>query len=153
MLGSVALKLLYIMMMIIGSSIAIAVFFFWMLDLICLPFLSTSPEESRFDMDLSTRPYRTMKYHQKSVSSVDFHPSRPLFASSASDGKVLIFHGRVYSDLLQNPLIVPLKILRPHNHLLGSKNSQTGDKQECLFHPSQPWVFISCGNEIQLWTE
>ena len=43
-----------------------------------------------------------------------FHPTYPLFASSADDGSIQVFHARVYNDLLTNPLIVPLKILRGH---------------------------------------
>lgn len=35
-------------------------------------------------------------------------------ASGSDDGSVHVFHATVYSDLLRNPLIVPLKILRAH---------------------------------------
>lgn len=51
------------------------------------------------------------------------------------------------SDLLKNPLIVPVKILKGHaiSHDLGVL--------DCVFHPSQPWVF-SCGADttIRLFT-
>ena len=43
-----------------------------------------------------------------------FHPTYPLFASSSDDGSIQVFHARVYNDLMTNPLIVPLKILRGH---------------------------------------
>lgn len=41
------------------------------------------------------------------------------------------------SDLLQNPLIVPVKVLRGHviTHDLGVL--------DVTFHPSQPWIFSS----------
>lgn len=42
-----------------------------------------------------------------------------------------------HSDLLQNPLIVPVKVLRGHviTHDLGVLDVK--------FHPTQPWVFSS----------
>mmetsp|Transcript_18446 Transcript_18446/g.51668 ORF Transcript_18446/g.51668 Transcript_18446/m.51668 type:complete len:718 (-) Transcript_18446:1514-3667(-) len=67
-----------------------------------------------FDMDLSTKPYRSLKYHSKPVRGATFHKAYPLFATSSDDGTVQVFHGMVYSDLMTNPLIVPLKILRGH---------------------------------------
>lgn len=35
-------------------------------------------------------------------------------ASASDDGSIHVFHATVYSDLLRNPLVVPLKILRGH---------------------------------------
>ncbi|KAG0300687.1 Ribosome biogenesis protein erb1, partial [Dissophora globulifera] len=65
-----------------------------------------------FDLDLSSKPYKTLRYHQQAIRSVAYHKRYPLFASCADDGNVQIFHGMVYNDLLQNPLIVPVKILK-----------------------------------------
>ncbi|KAL6000958.1 Ribosome biogenesis protein 1 [Asimina triloba] len=67
-----------------------------------------------FDMDLSSQPYRTLKAHSKDIMNVAFHRSYPLFASCSEDCTAYVFHGMVYSDLNQNPLIVPLEILRGH---------------------------------------
>eukprot|EP00042_Codosiga_hollandica_P049369 m.572731 g.572731 ORF g.572731 m.572731 type:complete len:94 (+) comp57868_c0_seq9:2009-2290(+) len=63
-----------------------------------------------FDMDLSAAPYKTLRYHQKALRKVAFHSSYPLFASCSDDATVHIFHGMVYNDFLQNPLIVPVKV-------------------------------------------
>ena len=49
-----------------------------------------------FDLDLSSKPYRTLQYHKDDVTRVAFHASFPLFASSSSDGSVHVFHGQVY---------------------------------------------------------
>jgi len=68
-----------------------------------------------FDTDLSTRPYKTLKTHSKDITSVMFHRKYPLFASSSKDCTAYVCHGMVYSDLNQNPLIVPLEILRGHS--------------------------------------
>ncbi|KAJ7520808.1 hypothetical protein O6H91_19G023800 [Diphasiastrum complanatum] len=91
-----------------------------------------------FDMDLSVKPYKTLKNHEQDISAVAFHNSYPLFASCSLDGTAHVFHGMVYSDLLQNPLIVPLKIL--HGHQKGVL--------DCKFHPQQPWLFTAGGDAI-----
>ena len=56
--------------------------------------------------------YRT---HSKDITSVMFHRKYPLFASSSEDCTAYVCHGMFYSDLNQNPLIVPLEILRGHS--------------------------------------
>lgn len=91
-----------------------------------------------FDMDLSTRPYRTLRYHTQAVRNVCYHARYPLFASASDDGSVHVFHGRVFADLLQNPLVVPVKILRGH-----AVKDRLG-VLDLAFHPHEPWVF-SCG--------
>jgi ribosome biogenesis protein ERB1 len=68
----------------------------------------------RYDLDLSTKPYKALRYHTYAVKGAAFHNSYPLFASSSDDGTAHVFHGRVYADLMTNPLIVPVKILRGH---------------------------------------
>ena len=68
---------------------------------------STPPARSWFDLDLSAKPYRALRYHQYAVRGAAFHRSYPLFASASDDATVHVFHGMVYSDLMTNPLIVP----------------------------------------------
>jgi ribosome biogenesis protein ERB1 len=113
---------------------------------------------------------------------VGYHPHYPLFASCSDDGTVQIFHGMVYSDLMQNPLIVPVKILRGHEitddlgtayHVPHAQkrvcararrkfassgppsffyfssllrhvcicNLQLAGVLDCVFHPTEPWIF------------
>ncbi|XP_077404507.1 ribosome biogenesis protein bop1 [Vanacampus margaritifer] len=92
---------------------------------------------SWFDLDLSTKPYKMLRHHKKAVRAVAYHRGYPLFASASDDGSVIVCHGTVYNDLLQNPLIVPVKVLKGHmvSHELGVL--------DVTFHPSQPWVFSS----------
>jgi hypothetical protein len=66
-----------------------------------------STARSWFDLDLSSKPYRSLRYHGAALRGVAFHPAYPLFASSADDATAHVFHGRVYADLMTNPLIVP----------------------------------------------
>ncbi|KAK7695659.1 Ribosome biogenesis protein erb1 [Cerrena zonata] len=67
-----------------------------------------------FDLELSDKPYKILRYHSRAIRSLHFHPTYPLFASSSDDGSIQVFHARVYNDLMTDPLIVPLKILRGH---------------------------------------
>ncbi|TKW31708.1 hypothetical protein SEVIR_2G123400v4 [Setaria viridis] len=95
-----------------------------------------------FDTDLSTRPYKTLKTHSKDITSVTFHRKYPLFASSSEDCTAYVCHGMVYSDLNQNPLIVPLEILRGHS------SSDGRGVLDCKFHPKQPWLFTAGADSV-----
>ncbi|EHH64491.1 Block of proliferation 1 protein [Macaca fascicularis] len=100
-----------------------------------------------FDLDLSTKPYRMLRHHKKALRAVAFHPRYPLFASGSDDGSVIVCHGMVYNDLLQNPLLVPVKVLKGH--------ALTRDLGvlDVVFHPTQPWVFSSgADGTIRLFT-
>ena len=116
-----------------------------------------------FDTDLSTRPYRVLRSHTKAVRCVDapslarprapalaaisagscarrdvsFHRAYPLCASASDDGLVHVYHSMVYDDLMTNPLIVPVKVLKGH--------AVTGGLGvlHCVFHPTQPWLFTA----------
>ncbi|KAL3195337.1 hypothetical protein MRX96_015810 [Rhipicephalus microplus] len=90
-----------------------------------------------FDMDLSVKPYKTLRHHKGAIRQVAFHRRYPLFASASDDCTVIISHGMVYSDLMQNPLIVPVKILRGHSTQKGM------GVLDCSFHPHQPWVLTA----------
>ncbi|KAJ1658794.1 Ribosome biogenesis protein erb1 [Dispira simplex] len=100
-----------------------------------------------FDLDLGSKPFKNIRFHQKGIRQVRYHSHFPLFASASDDCTLQVFHGRVYRDLLQNPLIVPVKILRGHTprEALGVL--------DCIFHPTQPWLF-SCGADgtARLWS-
>ena len=90
-----------------------------------------------FDLDLSHTPYKTLKYHERALRAVQYHHRYPLMASASDDGAVHIFHTMVYSDLMRNPLIVPVKILR--GHTVKNRHGVLA----LSFHPTQPWVFTA----------
>lgn len=50
----------------------------------------------RFDLELSARPYQTLRLHAGAVRSVAFHRRYPLFASAGDDRHVVVCHGCVY---------------------------------------------------------
>ncbi|KAL2342256.1 hypothetical protein Fmac_010196 [Flemingia macrophylla] len=95
-----------------------------------------------FDMDLSSKPYKILKCHPKDINNVIFHRSYPLFASCSDDCTAYVFHGMVYADLNQNPLIVPLEILRGHS------SSNGRGILDCKFHPRQPWLFTAGADKL-----
>ncbi len=82
------------------------------------------------------------RYHQRAARAVRYHRTYPLFASASDDGKVHVFHGTVYTDLLTNPLIVPVKILDAHTVVkeLGVL--------DCQWHPTQPFVFTAGADKV-----
>lgn len=43
-----------------------------------------------FDLDLSTRPYKALKYHKQPIKAVAYHKAYPLFASASDDGTVQV---------------------------------------------------------------
>ena len=142
----------------------------------------TGSEDRRlawYDLDLSTKPYKALRYHKAAVRGAAYHRGYPLFASSSDDGAVHVFHGMVYQvlgvatqqyaslsddlcdmpalisstsrhwcwvpslrqccvqDLMTNPLIVPVKILRGHT-VVASEGVL-----DVAFHPTQPWLFTA----------
>lgn len=101
------------------------------------------------DLELSPRPYKTLRFHEKAIRSVKFHPAThryPLFADGSDDGSIKIFHGSVTSDMMSNAQIVPLKVLRGHQ-VSGGLGVMDLD-----WHPNHPWL-VSAGGDgtCRLW--
>ena len=101
------------------------------------------------DLELSPRPYKTLRFHDKAIRSVKFHPAThryPLFADGSDDGSIQIFHGSVTSDMMSNAQIVPLKVLRGHQ-VSGGLGVMDLD-----WHPHHPWL-VSAGGDgtCRLW--
>lgn len=100
------------------------------------------------DMDLNSKPYKTLRYHEKAVRDVSFHKGGlPLFCSASDDGNINVFHGSVYDDMMKNPLLVPLKILKGHDisNSLGVLST--------IWHPKEAWLFSAgADGTARLWT-
>lgn len=86
-----------------------------------------------FDMDMGSEPYKVMKYHDKAIRDVSFHQGKwPLMSSASDDGSLNIFYAMVYNDLLQNALVVPVKVLKgAHTPCPNTKLGAMG----CVWHP------------------
>ena len=98
-----------------------------------------------FDLDLGANPYKTLKYHERAIRGAKFHPRYPLMGSCADDGNVHIFHATVYSDLMRNPLVIPVKVLRGAHEITKKIGVLAME-----FHPKQPWVFTA-GADGKIW--
>ncbi|KAL9634310.1 MAG: hypothetical protein Q9164_004166 [Protoblastenia rupestris] len=99
------------------------------------------------DLELSVRPYKTLRYHQKAIRAVKFHQGGlPLFADASDDGSLQIFHGKVVDDAMENASIVPLKVLKGHQ-----VRKELG-VLDLDWHPQQPWC-VSAGADgtCRLW--
>ncbi|OQD67284.1 hypothetical protein PENDEC_c040G05955 [Penicillium decumbens] len=100
------------------------------------------------DLDLSARPYKTLRYHRKAIRAVKFHPGGryPLFADASDDGSLQIFHGSVTGDMLSNASIVPLKVLKGH------KVTAELGVLDIDWHPREAWC-VSAGADgtCRLW--
>ncbi|CAH2089967.1 unnamed protein product [Euphydryas editha] len=93
-----------------------------------------------FDLELSARPYQTLRLHGGAVRAVAFHRRYPLFASAGDDRYLLVAHGMVYNDLLQNPLLVPLK------QLAGPEPRGELCVLDVRWHPAQPWLLAAAAD-------
>ncbi|KAH0489588.1 hypothetical protein TgHK011_010008 [Trichoderma gracile] len=98
------------------------------------------------DLDLSNRPYKTMRFHPEAIRAVRFHRALPLFADASDDGTLQIFHGKVVGDLMENATIVPVKQLRGH------KVDKKLGVMDIDWHPKHPWI-VSAGADMtcRLW--
>lgn len=99
------------------------------------------------DLELSERPYKTLRYHDRAVRDVAFHPRLPLFCSGADDGHINVLHCSVFDDIMKNPLLVPLKVLKGH------KVVQHLGVLQLAWHPREAWLFSAgADGTIRLWT-
>lgn len=99
------------------------------------------------DLDLSTRPYKTLRFHSKAIRAVKFHRGGfPLFADASDDGTLQIFHGKVVNDMMENATIVPIKVLKGH------KVKSALGVMDIDWHPREPWC-VSAGADgtCRLW--
>jgi ribosome biogenesis protein ERB1 len=99
------------------------------------------------DLDLSNRPFKTMRFHDQAIRAVKYHKGGlPLFADASDDGTLQIFHGKVVTDLMENPTIVPVKVLKGHK-VVSALGVMDVD-----WHPKEPWC-VSAGADgtARLW--
>ena len=112
----------------------------------------------RFDLDLSTMPYKVLGSHASAVKVIYWHPFDKYIAMAWDWTNSLhrtltfiqhilclprllmmrlstYFMGMVHADLDRNALITPLRILRSHC------SQDCEGVKGCAFHPTQPWLF------------
>ena len=70
-----------------------------------------------FDLDGGDKPYKKMKVHDQTMSSVAFHPNYkhfPLMVSTSHDCKAVVQFAKIDPQNLDDAMVVPLKSLRGH---------------------------------------
>ena len=105
-----------------------------------------------FQLELSSKPFKLMDYHQDKIQSVEFNNSFPLFLSCSRNGKLVVYYGKVNEEELVDPLIVPLKVLKINTNDTESNNKGNKLFTCACFHPNQIWIF-SGGEDgkIRMW--
>jgi ribosome biogenesis protein ERB1 len=100
-----------------------------------------------FDLDFGSKPFKTLQYHDRAIRRAAFHAGKyPLLACASDDATISILHAKVSSDLMQGPLIVPVKRLREHGI------NQGFGVLDCAWHPTQPWLFTAgADHQVFLW--
>ncbi|KAB7493858.1 Ribosome biogenesis protein BOP1-like protein [Armadillidium nasatum] len=98
-----------------------------------------------FEMECTKRPH-LMRFHGHAVRSINFHRKYPLFASCSDDKKLQVTHATVYDDLLKDPYIAPVKLLRGH------KTFDDYYVLDVAWHPYEPYLFSAGADAtIRLW--
>ena len=105
-----------------------------------------------FQLELSSKPFKLMDYHQDKIKSVEFNNSFPLFLSCSRNGKLVVYYGKVNEEELVDPLIDPLKVLKINTNDTESNNKGNKLFTCACFHPNQIWIF-SGGEDgkIRMW--
>lgn len=104
-----------------------------------------------FQLELSSKPFKLMDYHQDKIKAVEFNNNFPLFLSCSRNGKLVVYYGKVNEEELIDPLIVPLKVLKINSNEKDENNNNKLFTCAC-FHPKQIWIF-SGGEDgkIRMW--
>lgn len=102
---------------------------------------------SWIDMELSTKPWRTLKNHSAAVRSLSYHRRYPLLATASDDGTAIVYHARIPQDLMRENELVPVKRLFAHR---PQKKKVKEEKEQAkltildvMFHPTQPWLLTA----------
>ncbi|KAK6590884.1 hypothetical protein RS030_111869 [Cryptosporidium xiaoi] len=90
-----------------------------------------------YDLDLSNTPYKLLRYSDSSIKQVQFHLNKSMIFTANKNGNINIFHSRMPSDIMSDPVFIPLKLIREEFSTVTS----------AVWHPKQPWIFSSGVNK------
>ena len=109
-----------------------------------------------FQLELSSKPFKLMDYHQDKIKSAEFNDNFDIFFSCSRNGKLVVYYGKVNEEELIDPLIVPLKVLKVEDNNNKDKDSNNKENKNIFtcatFHSKQIWIF-SGGEDgkIRMW--
>lgn len=103
---------------------------------------------SWIDMELSSKPWKSLKNHSAAVRSITYHRRYPLLATASDDGTAIVYHARIPQDLMKENELIPVKRLFAHKPSSKRKTSEEKEKSKLTilnvtFHPTQPWLITS----------
>ncbi|CAD5207750.1 unnamed protein product [Bursaphelenchus xylophilus] len=105
---------------------------------------------SWIDLELSNKPWKTLRSHSSAVRALTYHKKYPLLATVSDDASAIVYHARCPQDFDKDNELVPVKRLFGHKHQQEEKKSK--DQLAMLstvFHPTQPWL-ITGGQDGQI---
>merc|ERR1740121_1021136 len=112
-----------------------------------------------FDLQ-KQQPIKKLIAGAKWISSISMHPTGDHVSVASFDRKLVWFdldfgktpyktlshHAKVFEDLMQSPMIVPVKRLRDHAVHQGF------GVLTCTWHPDQPWLFTGgADHRVYMW--
>lgn len=116
---------------------------------------------SWIDLELSAKPWRTLKNHTSAIRFLTVHNRYPLLATVSDDATAIVYHAKVSNDLLHDNELIPVKRLFGHKCKAqkalkeAKKNEEISENNELIrsadelailsavFHPTQAWLFTA----------
>ncbi|KAI6217676.1 Ribosome biogenesis protein BOP1-like protein [Aphelenchoides fujianensis] len=97
---------------------------------------------SWIDLELSNKPWKTLRSHSAAVRALTYHRKFPLLATVSDDATAIVYHARCPQDFTEENELVPVKRLFGHKH---QQEEVKKDKEQlamlsAVFHPTQPWL-------------
>ncbi|CAJ0963899.1 unnamed protein product, partial [Mesorhabditis belari] len=102
---------------------------------------------SWIDLQLSNRPWKSLRHHGSAIRGIAYHKKYPLLATVSDDGSALVYYARIHTDSFRDNELVPVKRLRGH--------TKVGDLSmlDTAWHPTQPWLLTAgADGTIGLWS-
>uniref|UniRef100_A0A7E4VYA7 Ribosome biogenesis protein BOP1 homolog n=1 Tax=Panagrellus redivivus TaxID=6233 RepID=A0A7E4VYA7_PANRE len=101
---------------------------------------------SWLDLDLSTKPWKTLKHHNSAIRGVAQHQRYPLLATVSDDATAMIYHIRIPQDIVAENEIIPVKRLSAY---CGSKKGNHDlTILSTIWHATQPWLITGAADGL-----
>ncbi|KAH7723879.1 Protein Y48B6A.1 [Aphelenchoides avenae] len=106
---------------------------------------------SWIDLELSAKPWKSLKNHGAAVRGAAYHGRYPLLATVSDDATAIVYHARIPQDLMRENELVPVKRLFAHKTTAKKSAQESGEKPKSpelsilstVFHPTQPWLITA----------
>ncbi|KAI6174986.1 Ribosome biogenesis protein BOP1-like protein [Aphelenchoides bicaudatus] len=90
---------------------------------------------SWIDLELSNKPWKTLRSHSSAVRALTYHKKLPLLATVSDDATAIVYHARCPQDFTQENELVPVKRLFGHKHQqeeLPNRQGEVGYVKHCF---------------------